>query len=438
VTSSTVTVRNSIIANSPHGGEVWGALTDGGYNVCSDGSANLSAVGSINNVDPLLSALSDNGGPTATMALLAGSPARDAIPSGYPPTDQRGVTRPQGTAADMGAFEADFISAAPTILTQPQGGTVRAGTNVLFTVAASGTQPLLYEWRKDGRPLTGASTSSLLLANVQAVDAGTYSVTVSNSVGGTLSEGAVLTVDSTPLILSQPASVTVAPGAMTNFSVVADGPELTYEWFHEGISVPGGTSSTLTITSALTGAQGTYFVVVSNFATTTMSSNATLTFDASALNIVVPPKSASVEAGGQASFNVLASGIPPFAYQWRHKGSGIEGATESSLTLPAVNAAAGGDYDVVVTNGYRSVTSVAAQLTVLPGPIPPQLIPNRVGNSLTITFNAEGGRQYRLLSATNLNVWSPVATNTAVLAGPLQFVQPITTAPEVQYRVVTP
>lgn len=115
VTNGTVTVRNSIIADSANGGEVWGAVTDAGYNLCSDGTANFTATGSLNHTDPLLSAFSDNGGPTATMALLPGSPARDAIPSGFPPTDQRGVARPQGPAADIGAFELQ-IAQPPMIL----------------------------------------------------------------------------------------------------------------------------------------------------------------------------------------------------------------------------------------------------------------------------------------------------------------------------------
>jgi len=59
-------------------------------------------------IDPLLGALSKNGGTTATHALLAGSPAIDAGTSeGCPPTDQRGVSRPQGEACDMGSFERD-------------------------------------------------------------------------------------------------------------------------------------------------------------------------------------------------------------------------------------------------------------------------------------------------------------------------------------------
>jgi hypothetical protein len=433
-----VIVRNSIIANSENGGDVWGVVTDGGYNICSDGTANFSAVGSLNQSDPMLAALSNNGGPTATMSLLAGSPARDAIPSGFPPLDQRGVSRPQGPAADIGAVEADFISAAPAIITQPAGATVRAGTNVTLTVGASGTAPLAYQWWKGTNPVIGATAFSLILSNVQAVDAGTYSVVVTNSFGSATSAGAVLVVDSTPLILLQPVSVVVSPGAGTNLSVLADGPSLAYQWWHNSLSMPGATNSILVLSNALAGAQGNYLVVVSNFAGSITSVVATLSFDASALSIILPPKDATAEAGYGASFSVVASGIPPLAYQWEHNGISIAGATNSSLTLLSVNTNDAGAYTVVVTNGYASITSSAAQLTVTPGAIPPNLEVGRLANNLTITFTAEGGRAYRLLSSTNLTAWAPVATNSAVLAGPLQFVRPITASPNVFYRVVTP
>jgi hypothetical protein len=56
--------------------------------------------------DAGLGPLADNGGPTLTHALLAGSPAIDAADDGIcPATDQRGVTRPQGAACDVGAYE---------------------------------------------------------------------------------------------------------------------------------------------------------------------------------------------------------------------------------------------------------------------------------------------------------------------------------------------
>ncbi len=89
-TNGAVLLRNSIVAKSTMGTDVYGIVNDAGYNICSDGTANFTAPGSLNQVDPLLGLLSDNGGPTLTMALLPGSPARDAIPSGFPATDQRG------------------------------------------------------------------------------------------------------------------------------------------------------------------------------------------------------------------------------------------------------------------------------------------------------------------------------------------------------------
>jgi hypothetical protein len=105
VTNSPLTVRGTIIAESSNGGEVWGVVTDAGYNICSDGTAGFTATGSLNNTDPLLGPLANNGGPTLTVGLYAGSPALDRIPSGYPPTDERGVSRPQGPAAEVGAYE---------------------------------------------------------------------------------------------------------------------------------------------------------------------------------------------------------------------------------------------------------------------------------------------------------------------------------------------
>jgi len=245
-------------------------------------------------------------------------------------------------------------------------------------------------------------------------------------------------VDSTPLILTQPLPVLVSPGGAVNFSVSADGPSLAYQWWHGGLDVPGATNSTLIISNALAGAQGNYFVVVSNFAGSSTSAVATLSFDASALSILVPPKNATAEAGYSASFNVLVSGIPPFAYQWEHNGLPINGATNSTLAISGVSTSDAGGYAVVVTNGYATLTSSAAQLTVTPAAVPPQLAVGRLANNLTITFTGQAGRVYRLLGSTNLTSWAAVDTNSVVLAGPVQFVRPITASQSVFYRVVTP
>ncbi len=194
-TNAGILVFNTIIANSPSGGDVWGAVIDGGYNICSDGTAAFSATGSLNRTNPLVGPLADNGGPTETMALLPGSPALNAIPSGFPPVDQCGTSRPQGLLADIGAFEAVGQSTQTTIVLQPAGATDPAGDNVVFTVSATGSGSLSYQWYKDGAPIGGATNSSFTLTNVQASDAGAYSVAVGSNAGRTLSESAVLAVD---------------------------------------------------------------------------------------------------------------------------------------------------------------------------------------------------------------------------------------------------
>ena len=115
-TSGTVTLQNSIIANSPSGGNCAGTVKSSGYNLSSDGTCNFAGAGDLNNIDPQLGPLQNNGGPTLTMALPSGSPAVDAgNPLGCKDnlghllkTDQRGQLRTDtedASGCDMGAYE---------------------------------------------------------------------------------------------------------------------------------------------------------------------------------------------------------------------------------------------------------------------------------------------------------------------------------------------
>src|SRR5262245_38549057 len=86
---------NTILANSPSGSNYFGVVSDGGGNISSDGSCNFSALGSLNNTDPVLGPLGDYGRPTPTMHLQSGSPALDGEISAFCPLhDQRGVAGP--------------------------------------------------------------------------------------------------------------------------------------------------------------------------------------------------------------------------------------------------------------------------------------------------------------------------------------------------------
>jgi hypothetical protein len=93
-----------------------GAVNSLGYNLTDDDSCGFTEPSDLVVADAMLGPLADNGGPTETHALLAGSPAIDAGSSDCPPpaTDQRGVLRPQGAACDIGAFE--LVGLATTLV----------------------------------------------------------------------------------------------------------------------------------------------------------------------------------------------------------------------------------------------------------------------------------------------------------------------------------
>jgi hypothetical protein len=108
---------NTIIAlNSGVAPDVCGSFTSQGYNLIAvtNGSSGFPGTGdrvgsSGAPLDPKIGPLADNGGPTFTRALLPGSPAIEAGTAiGVPPTDQRGVPRPQGPGVDIGAFEYQY------------------------------------------------------------------------------------------------------------------------------------------------------------------------------------------------------------------------------------------------------------------------------------------------------------------------------------------
>jgi hypothetical protein len=83
---------------------------------------------------------------------------------------------------------------APVITAHPQGRTIKAGSNVTFTVTATGTPPPAYQWRFNGANIAGATSSSFSRINAQTNHTGVYSVVVSNVAGFVSSSNAVLTV----------------------------------------------------------------------------------------------------------------------------------------------------------------------------------------------------------------------------------------------------
>lgn len=277
----------------------------------------------------------------------------------------------------------------PSITTQPIAQTVLVGANVAFSVVATGTTPLTYQWYKDGTALPGSTAAILNLASVTQTSSGNYTVQVSNAGGFVVSSPAALTVNPVPVapsIAIPPASQTVTAGANVTFSVIAQGTApLTYQWLKNGTAIPSATSATLSLTSVSSSDAATYSVVVANSVSSVASAGAVLTVNPApvAPTITTGPTSQTVTNGSSVTFSVVAQGTAPLTYQWQKNSVDIPNANAATLTLNAVTSADAGTYRVIVGNSVSSITSAAATLTVNPAPTQPTITLNPASQSVT-------------------------------------------------------
>ncbi len=259
---------------------------------------------------------------------------------------------------------------APVITQQPASQTVTAGQPAAFSVVATGTAPLSYQWYLNGAAVgTDSGTYTITQAATAQSGAQIY-VNAADSGGTTKSNTVSLTVNpaaTAPTISQQPASVTVTAGQTANFSVLATGTApLTYQWFMNGAAA-GTNSSTFSIsqtTTTQTGAQ--IYVNVADSAGTTKSNTVSLTVNAAATvpAITQQPASVTVTVGQAATFSLTATGTAPLTYQWFMNGTAV-GTNSNTYSISQTTIAQNGaQIYVTVTNTAGSATSKTVTLTV--------------------------------------------------------------------------
>ena len=263
------------------------------------------------------------------------------------------------------------VNYPPAFTQQPVNITVARGQSATFTAAASGKPAPLFQWRKAGANITGATSATYTISSALSIHAGEYDVVISNPCGTLASSVATLTVNGPVEITSQPQSQTQRVGATATFRVVAAGtPPLSYQWRRNGTAIPLENGDTLTVPSlTLADDQAGFDVVVGNVVGQVPSAVARLTVVQPPV-IIRAPANQGVLPGTTVTFSVEATGTGTLSYQWKKDGAAIAGATGATYTVPNAQIANNGAYTVVVSNSQGAeertafLTVVTRQLKV--------------------------------------------------------------------------
>ncbi len=155
--------------------------------------------------------LKSRAGHWTTNGWVIDSITSPCIDAGDPTFDYSNEPAPNGGRVNMGYYgntaQASKSPLPPVITSQPQSQYVAPASNFTLTVAADGTEPLIYQWRFNGTNISGATSTAYTKTNAQSTDTGSYFVVVTNDSGSATSSVAML------LVIPPDASATVShPG----------------------------------------------------------------------------------------------------------------------------------------------------------------------------------------------------------------------------------
>ena len=153
----------------------------------------------------------------------------------------------------------------PAITSQPQSVTACSGRQLTLSVATT-TPGTTYQWRKDGANIAGATNATYSISSPTSNSSGSYEVVLTTACGSKSSDAAKVQITDSPVITKQPVAKSVSAGSALELSVTAEGPGLTYQWTHNGTTIPApeGTTSTLKLASVTADRQGMYQCTVTS------------------------------------------------------------------------------------------------------------------------------------------------------------------------------
>jgi hypothetical protein len=298
------------------------------------------------------------------------------------------------------------VASPITITSQPVSVGVNVGGSATFSVIATGTGTLTYQWYKDGEAILGATSSSYTVVNVQPATEGDYYVWISNGFSDVISAVATLSQRTVPVI-TNPESGTHLTGATLSLSVSATGqPTPTIAWYKDGFPVgnggriSGANTSTLTITNLILTDAGNYTAIATNAAGSDTSDTAVIVIHQFPVILTQPIDRIAIDGQDLTiTFSVEASGFPAVSYQWYSSegmlvnGPRIFGATTNTLILTGVILSDASAYRCEVTNAAGTVISEEVTLTVWVAPailLHPENVVTAVGTIAEFSVSVTG------------------------------------------------
>ncbi|MBN2349376.1 MAG: immunoglobulin domain-containing protein [Bacteroidales bacterium] len=281
------------------------------------------------------------------------------------------ITGDCNTIASIGAIltvnEAVLITVQP-----PANVNLCEGDNLDLQVNATGTNKL-FQWTKngtdlaDGGDISGATTDNLIINNLIPSDLGIYTCRVNTDCGTENSNLTSLNVNPATIITQQPAHYTIVSGGDAQFSVLAEGNGLTYQWQKDGINlsdggvISGSTTSILLLTGVSETDEGAYRCIVTGTCGTANSNPGNLTVNPTTI-FITQPASITKCQGQSAGFSVVVSGSG-LSYQWKKDGAdltdnvNVSGSTSATLTIGSAAVSDMGAYTCMV-NGENSAPAI--------------------------------------------------------------------------------
>ncbi len=322
----------------------------------------------------------------------------------------------------------------PTLTQPPLSQTAMVGQPVKFTVAATGTEPLSYQWFFNSGILPAATNTVLQLSGLVSTNAGNFTVVVTNNFGAVTSAVAALTILPTPRLTIQtiPTGIKLTSGAAVPgdvYRVLATTnlqPPVNWQLLASGLVASNGLVQ-FTDTSTATNPQLFYRLALPSAFPTAPS-------------LTQSPASRTVLAGQAFTFTAAATGSEPLNYQWFfHTNTLLASGSASALTLTGGATGNAGSYFVVVTNYSGSVTSSVAMLTVLP---PLQLTAQLTAAGFQLSGLGVPGDAYLVQGAASLVppvAWLTLTTQIAATNGLIQFSDTNSASrPCFFYRLISP